>query len=768
MKRAGRGKRIGGICLIAVLLAVALGAGVILAWVYPYTKVTMDMTLMQISTVSEPSTLLAYEPEKRAGRRGELHRARGCALAEGVSSVFVPYEEMPPQLICAFVAIEDKRFWEHDGVDLLRTGRAALHYLWGDASFGGSTITQQLVKNLTGRTDHSSDRKLTEIFSALDLERRADKTEILECYLNVINLAEGCYGVGMAAQRYFSKPVSDLTLTECAAIAAITNNPARYNPITRPEDNKRRRDLILRQMMEQGYISEETCAEALATPTVLSPSEPVNPSPITSWYGDLVVSDVIADLQARLGYSYRAASLLVSYGGLQIITAIDEEMQTVLEDYYEDVTHFPEGEAGRPQSSCILLDPQTGDVLAVAGAWGKKSANRLQNYATDTRRPAGSCIKPLTVYAPALEMGKITWASIREDEPLEEYGGVPWPSNGDGLYRGRVSVGQAMAHSINTVSVKILQEVGLRESLAFARDRLGLTSLLNAEEGRVGDLTISSLGLGQQSRGVSVRELTAAYTAFDDGICKRPVSYHRVLDREGNLLLENRPAGEEDRALRSGNASVMTRLLQTVTKEGTAARAITLTEKTGIETAGKTGTTQNNCDRWFVGYTPRLLAGVWMGYDYPKELRGIQGNPCVTIWDDLMELWEARYTGAAPRASFEMAEDVLEMEFCPLSGELINPYCQEALGDRTGERGWFVKGSEPCGLCPIHEEPPITVPPLDPLDPDRIPTLPNDVLPGETEAETEQPAPPRGGEGWYSRWFSFFSKADRPRHRRSS
>ena len=235
-------------------------------------------------------------------------------------------------------------------------------------------------------------------------------------------------------------------------------------------------------------------------------------------------------------------------------------------------------------------------------------------------------------------------------------------------------------------------------------------------------------------------------------------------------MLENPAANERDRALSEGNASVMTRLLQTVTGEGTAAPYITLTERMGIETAGKTGTTQNNCDRWFVGYTPRLLAGVWMGYDYPKELRGIRGNPCVTIWDDLMGLWEERYRGSTPQASFDVSDALVEMEFCPLSGERVNPYCKDALTGHTAELGWFVRGSEPRELCSFHEEPPITVPPADSLDPDRIPTLPNDVLSPETEAEIPPNTPPdalsRDEKHWFSRWFSYFSKVDRPSRRR--
>lgn len=746
------------LCVLAAsILLISLG-GVL--YLRPYAGSKMDMTLMDIPTVHEPSVLYAYDPSTRMDRTGILHPAPDSTLTDARPRIYVPYSEMPADLINAFISIEDKRFWEHPGMDILRTARAGMNYLTGNAAFGGSTITQQLVKNLTGNDSHTLDRKLTEIFQALDLEKRTDKTSILEAYLNVINLAEGCYGVGAAAERYFSKSVSELTLPECAAIAAITNNPARYDPLTNPENNRSRRNLILREMASQGYITESQKNEAISTITELHPAPAPKATATASWYADLVVSDVIRDLQEQLDYTYTAASMLVYRGGLTIETAMDESLQKAVEDYYTQLAHFPTGEQGRPQSAFILIDPATGDILAVAGAVGQKNGNRLQNYATDTRRPAGSCIKPLTVYAPALEQGLITWASLYEDEPLSEMNGIPWPANADGLYRGLVTVGQAMAHSMNPVAVRILEQVGKENAFAFAQNRLGISSLIPAKGRDANDMTIASLALGQQSRGVTVRELTAAYTAFTDGICRPAVSYHRVLDREGNVLLENRPAGESARALTPANAAIMTRLLSTVTQEGTAARYMTLQKMLGIETAGKTGTTQNNCDRWFIGYTPRLLAGVWMGYDYPAELKGIQGNPCVTIWDDLMKTCESLYVGAPRKPSFDTSEDLIELDFCPRSGLLPNEYCTDPDRGNATEHGWFINGTQPDTPCTFHKEPPIRIIPEDPADPDRIPLIPDDLLPESPIIEHETvPEDP-----WYrryTRWFGFFARHSR-------
>ncbi len=722
------------------LLVAAISAGAVM--LAPYAKERMDMSLLSLPEVNRPAVLYARDPRLRARREGDLAVAPHAVISPAERRIFVPIEEMPDNLLHAFVAIEDKRFYRHAGVDPVRTARAVWGYVGGNASFGGSTITQQLVKNLTGHDEATPDRKVREIFLALDLEKHADKDEVLECYLNIINLAEGCRGVGAAAMRYFSKTPMELTLSECATLAAITQNPAKYNPLRHPEAAEGRRDVILREMEAQGYITAEECAAARGTPVELHPGSITEESSdgqikngITSWYADMVVEDVIRDLCTRLGYTRATASELVYTGGLTIETAMDTTLQSLVEDYYADLSHFPEGTDGMPQSAFILIDPATGDILAVAGAVGEKAGNRLQSYATDTYRPAGSCIKPLSIYAPALEEGLVTWAGIWEDAPVQDSGGIPWPRNADGIYRGQVSVGRAVAESLNTVSVRLAEQLGADTSLSYLRERFGVWGIPDAS-----DRTLSSLALGQGNRGVTLRELTAAYTAFPGGVVREAVSYHRVLDREGHVLLEH-PVGQGKVALSPETAALMTRLLETVTDHGTAAGYITLEKERGIATAGKTGTTQNNCDRRFVGMTPRLLGGVWMGYDYPSELRGIRGNPCVRIWDDLVTLCEQSYQGAPPAREFDLGVTLVESEFCPLSGELPNPYCTHpSNGTQATEWGWFALGSEPHTVCRLHEEPPIVIQPDDrfPDDPARIPLLPGEAVEGESETEEER------------------------------
>lgn len=678
--------------LVALVLIAAAGAAGLAYALRPYAGSRVDDSLLQLVRTGGTSYLYAYDFTNRAGREGGA-RELGAICGGNTYYEFTPYGQIPTALIDAFVSIEDKRFWRHDGVDFLRSAEAAVAYvqkcLLGKQtrSFGASTITQQLVKNLTGDDRVSIDRKISEMFAALDLERRLDKQEILEAYLNVINLADGCRGVGAAAKHYFSKTPEQLTVGECACIAAITNNPARYNPLTHPEQNEQRRQLILSCMKSRGYLDGESYLQASA-PITLAPDNRAQRE-IASWYEDMVVSDVISDLCAAYGYSRAVASAMVYGGGLRIYAAVDPRVQQTLEQYYAATDIFAPDE----RSAMIIIDGATGDVLGVAGANGKKDGNRVQNYATDTRLPPGSAIKPLSVFAPALERGLIHYASVFDDVPLRFEGTRPWPRNAHFAYHGLTTAQRALAESVNTVALQILYRVGLYNARNFLVHQLEMHSLEDQE------MTEAGLGLGQLSHGVSVRELTAGYSIFYDGCYRHPRTYFHVTDSEGRVLLSDPLSPRE--VLSPENAAIMTKMLQSVVSEGTAAGKITLAER--VQVAGKTGTTQRGVDRWFVGYTPAVLGGVWTGYDYPARQEGIDGNVSLTVWDEVMSLLYEQGLFDGARARFEVPKTVLRMAYCADSGEIPTDACRADLRASRARIGYFTADNCPRHLCTTHE-----------------------------------------------------------------
>ncbi len=663
---------------------------------------------------SDSASIYRYESDENGKRKAvEIPDA---AIYGGYRCVYAEYDTVPQDMIDAFVSIEDKRFYSHDGVDWFRTVSAGFNYfLKFNGSYGGSTITQQLIKNVTDKADYSFQRKIQEIFWAIDLETKMDKKEIMGLYLNIINLSHGCYGVRTAANYYYSKELSELTLSECATIAAITNNPSYYDPVRNPENNKTRRDLILSQMLEQEYITEEEYNNAISDGITLNVNAEMSNNTVNSWYVDMVIEDVINDLMVRKGYSRTMAGLIVYTGGLKIYTAMDADVQKVLDEYYSDPDNFYSGISGEtPQSSMIIIDSVTGDVLGVAGAIGEKNANRIQNFATQTLRPAGSVIKPLSVYAPALEDGVITWGTVYDDVPvnfgkynLDKNQGaiiepVAWPQNSNRIYRGLTNINYAIEHSVNTVAVKVLEDIGIDRGFDFLYNKLHMKSLIESKTLSNGsvltDKDYAALALGQFNYGVTLKEVTAAYSIFaNQGIYNKTRSYYKVTDANGSVILENQYYGEA--VIKEETASLMTLMLENVLKNGSATD-ITLDER--IDCAGKTGTTQKNYDKWFIGYTPYFIGGVWCGYEYPKSLSNINGNVCVKVWDEVMTLLHKKYIKNGDAKNFSIDPDVAEYEYCRDSGMLVTEAClKDARGDRT-EKGYFEKGTEPTEYCTCH------------------------------------------------------------------
>lgn len=681
------------VCIV-LLLSACLAVGVAGFYVQTRFESEVPVDLFRLSASGTPPKFFVYRFSDRVNRIGSLEELTTGAFATP-DQPYSTYQELPKPLIDAFVAIEDKRFYRHRGVDWYRTAAAGFTYVLGFSdTFGASTITQQTVKNITGNSEVTLKRKMQEILYALDLERLLDKSEILELYLNVISFSDGCVGINDAAKYYFSKTPAELNVAECASIAAITNNPSYYNPIRHPENNLSRRNLILREMRDQGYLSEQEYQEALSTPLELHRSALGKAEEIRSWYTDMVIEDVINDLCEQYGMSRSAASLRVHSGGLQIEIAMDPDIQKIVEDYYESSVHTPVNSKGeQAQSALIVMDSRTGDILGVAGAVGEKTANRVQNFATQTLRPPGSVIKPVTVYGPALEKGLITWSSVYDDVPVNfgTSGNQAWPQNATGVYRGLTNVAFAVAHSTNTVAVRILEELGLPESFRFAKEKFHLESMVDGV--KVTDRDVAALALGQLNYGLTLREITNAYTVFADlGSYHRWHSYYRVLDAKGEVLLSSPDTAEI--VMSAGNAAVMTKLMQGVIRNGTSS-SVTLDKLT--ECAGKTGTTQNNCDRWFIGYTPDLICGVWCGFEYPEPLSG--GNPCPGIWNTVMHRIVAQTGG---RTRFEVPSNVVQMSYCKDSGLLTDDACLFDPRGKRAETGWFVQGTEPQHSCDRH------------------------------------------------------------------
>lgn len=697
--------------LVVFCLIIAL---VFAIYVNKKIEKSIDETMFTMVGSDSATKLYYYDVSDTTGEI-EAKELKEETLYGGYRCVYVEYERIPQDLKDAFISIEDKRFYQHKGVDWKRTLSAGANYFLNFSdSYGGSTITQQLIKNVTDKDDYSFQRKIQEIFWALDLETKMDKQEILGLYLNIINLSQGCYGVQAAAEYYFSKDVSQLTLNECACIAAITNSPSYYDPLRNPENNKERKDLILEEMCEQGYITQEEKQAAVSSEIVLNVNEKYSTDEINSWYVDMVIEDIVNDLVEEKGYSRPMANLMIYTGGLRIYTAMDPEVQEILEKYYEKESHFYSAATGTtPQSAMIILDPNNGDILGVAGAIGNKGANRLQNFATQTLRPAGSVIKPLSVYAPAMDRGIITWSSVYDDVPVnfgkynldpnrgELVEPVAWPKNSNGIYRGLTNINYAIEHSVNTVTVRVLEDLGVENSFRFLSDSLHMESLIEGEYGADGtyltDMDLAALALGQMNYGITVKEITAAYSIFaNEGVYNYARSYYKVTDSTGSILLENKYRGEA--VIREETATLMTKMLENVIENGTA-NQINLQEL--VDCAGKTGTTQNNYDRWFIGYTPYYIGGVWYGYEYPRALSG--GNMCIDIWEDIMkEIHKTKGVTKETAKHFATSDNVVEAEYCVDSGGLVTNAClSDPRGSRT-EKGYFAKGTEPRALCTCH------------------------------------------------------------------
>lgn len=515
--------------IVVTVLLVILTTTLLLACVFAFyvkTCLTEDIDVsLSDYQLSESSIIYC---ETSAGEYKELATLHGSE-----NRIWVDLEDIPDYLVKALVAIEDHRFYEHKGVDWYRTVGAMFTMLTGgDDSFGGSTITQQLIKNLTGNKEVTVQRKLIEIFQALEFEKKYDKDEIIEWYLNAVYFGEGCDGIYTAAQKYFGKEPSQLTLAESASIVGIVNLPTYYSPFYSEENNKERQETVLRRMYELGYISYDEYEEAKNEQLVFTRSDnEVADQEIYSYYVEAVIKDVTEDLMEQKGISQDTARQLLYNGGYRVYSCLDPYIQECVDNVYLDVENFPKPYRANDQqlqSAMVIMDPYTGEVVAMSGGVGEKTGNLVLNRATDALRAPGSSFKPLAVYAPAIELGLITPSTLVNDAPREEVemSQNQWyPNNSDFKYRGIIDIATGVRLSLNTVAAQVLDKLGLDASTNFLKNKLGITSLVPD------DYNYASLALGELTNGISVLEMAQAYCTFDNsGIFTEARTYSRVTD----------------------------------------------------------------------------------------------------------------------------------------------------------------------------------------------------------------------------------------------
>lgn len=665
---------LGFVLVVAVVFIVCFSVIAIYGYSFVHGDPVFNLTEEKYSQ-NQTSFIYGYDSD---GNQVELTRLHGEE-----NRIWVNLDDMSPHLKDAFIAIEDQRFEKHHGVDWIRTIGVIVKP--SNSGQGGSTITQQLIKNLTDEKDVTIVRKFNEILSALNLERNYSKDEIIEAYLNTIYLSEGCYGVKTAAETYFGKDVSDLNIAECASIAAITQFPGKYDPLRKPENNRQRQLRILEEMLSQGFITQEEYDEAVAYEMVFTNSENYqgsqvsdsesgsNENKIDSYYVDYVVKTVLEDLQ-KMGYTERKAKSLLYGGGLKIYTAVDFDVQNALEDVYENYKRMPDETV---QGAMVVMNYE-GRVLGLVGGTGEYSGSLELNRAFQSYRQPGSSIKPLSVYGPAFEKSlnddsvDIYWSTLIDDRPLKEVDGKMWPTNEGGGYSGaKTTIQKGIANSLNTISARTLDMIGVDYAYDYITNRFHISSLSAA------DCDYAPLATGSLTEGVSVLEMTAAYAAFGNGgAYYQPYCYYKIEDSQGNVLIETDAASTKEQALTESTGWLMNKILQTVMTSGTG-RSYKIS---GVECFGKTGTTTDSKDRWFVGGTPEYVAAVWYGYDMPKEIvYRLSSNPAGTIWETVMnEIYDVKGKNVT---EFPEYDGIVQKSYDSSNGLLTNY--------SSGNTGWY-------------------------------------------------------------------------------
>lgn len=700
-KKSVKNKKLSTV-LLGVFSVVALTAIIVVSYVFINVIATAKGDLIinldeYKNNQNQTSFIYAYD---KNGKTVEIARLHGEE-----DRVWVDLDDMSPYMKKAFIALEDTRFESHGGVDWVRT--IGVIVVPKNLGQGGSTITQQLIKNLTNNKEVTVVRKFNEILTALNLEDHYDKDTIIEAYLNTLYLGNGCYGVKTASEEYFGKDVSELNAAECAVIASITQAPTKWNPLINPENNRKRQLSCLEKMKTEGYLTEEEYNEAVNFELIFTNSEKYVPdedesekkkdteNTVDSFYVDYVRQCVQQDLMEQYGYSKQQAQDKILYGGLKIYAAVDLEVQEVLEDVYVNRKSFPEiyskdkDHKGEPVQSAMTIMDYSGRVVAIVGEAGPKSGALCLNRAANAYRQPGSTIKPLATYAPAIEMNIYNYSSMILDYAIPVNGKL-WPHNVDKSYGSKknVSVEYAIQESLNTVPARVINyDVGIDNSYEFVRDRFKLSRLDEKE-----DRTLAPLATGALTNGTTTVEMAAAYATFGNGgYYYKPYTYYKVTNSQGTqILLSNENASlKREQVLSEETADIMCELLQTVNTSyyGSASNV------RKFQIMAKTGTTTSDKDRWFCAGTPHYVAAVWVGFDHPESL-GVSVNPGGKIF---MRVFNEIHEDL-PEKEFPKSTKTLEKRFCRSTGKIAGANCSS-----TGV-GWYKISSMPstCTSCTFN------------------------------------------------------------------
>lgn len=639
------------IILITSVLVSSVSSIYSLAYIFGSSKINLDYYK---NNQDQTSIIYAVNKDGKPVEVASLHGEE--------NRKWVSLDKIPKDVQNAFIALEDKRFRHHSGVDWIRlSGVIVKHRL----SQGGSTITQQLIKNLTGENDVIISRKAHEILQALNLEKNYDKDKILEAYLNTIPLGSGCYGVQTAAEKYFNKDVSELNAAEGAVLASITKAPTFYNPIINPENNKKRMRECLKQMEKQHLISKSQYKEMLNydikfnfSGEKLKESKNVTNTVINSYYVDYIIDNLTKDFMDS-GYSNQEAIKKIYYGGLRIYSTIQVDAQNKVEDIFVN----RKGIYSKQTQAAITIMDYKGQIVAMVGGVGPKTVNRGLNRAVDSVRQPGSSIKPLSAYAPNLQSNKIHFSKMIPDFAITK-DGEKWPQNYDGSFGSenkKVTVQYALQDSLNTSAVRMVLNYGTRNSFNFLVNKFHFSTLI--KDGKDSDANLSSLGVGGMSKGVNTLEMAAAYAVFGNGgEYYKPYIYTKVTDNSGKKVYFENKNVKGEKVIDESTAYIMNQLLQTVVSRGTARGC----GVSGFDTFMKTGTTTENKDKWGAGGTPYYVGAVWYGYDQPKPLDGSAATAAKLLGLSLNAI-----SRGLPSKKFEMPSDVVKRNYYPGSGLLV-------------------------------------------------------------------------------------------------